>query len=98
MPDSFGRGADADDRGRSGEFGSVPGRAEVEEQEMKEEINIEELVKTVRNTAKQMNFKAFLHATSAQIADLLEELLQYRKIGTVGECQDAMEKIKKLKE
>ena len=46
---------------------------------MKEEINIEELVKTVTNTAKQMNFKEFLHATSAQIADLLEELLQYRK-------------------
>ena len=98
MPSSFGRGANADDRGRSGESGSVSGRAEAEGQEMKEEINIEELVKTVTNTAKQMNFKEFLHATSAQIADLLEELLQYRKIGTVGECQDAMEKIKKLKE
>lgn len=98
MPDSFGRGADADDRGRSGESWSVPDRAEVEGQEMKGEMDIEEFVKTVTNTAKQMNFKEFLHATSAQIADLLEELLQYRKIGTVGECQDAMEKIKKLKE
>ena len=98
MPGSFGRSADADDRDRSSESWSVSCRAEVEGQEMKEEINIEELVKTVTNTAKQMNFKEFLHATSAQIADLLEELLQYRKIGTVGECQDAMEKIKKLKE
>lgn len=98
MPGSFGRGADADDRDRSSELWSVRSRVEVEEQEMKEEINIEELVKTARNIAKQMNFKAFLHATSAQIADLLEELMQYRKIGTVGECQDAMEKIKKLKE
>lgn len=112
MPDRIGRGADADDRDRSSESGSVRSRAEGKE--MKDEMDIEEFARKSRKVAWQRNIEAFLcHANPDdgsldrliweaamydKFADWLEELMQYRKVGTVSECQDAMERIKKLKE
>lgn len=81
---------------------------------MKDEMDIEEFARKSREVAGEMNIEAFLcHANPDdgsldrligeaamydKFADWLEELMQYRKVGTVSECQDVMERIKKLKE
>ena len=70
---------------------------------MKDEMDIEEFARKSREVAEEMNIGAFLcHANPDdgsldrlieeaamydKFADWLEELMQYRKVGTVSECR-----------